>query len=103
MATGVNATQERMRAILIENTKKYMKGPWNISGSSNISYSKYWNWVFREFEKDFVKYYNADSHDFPESLFFRVTKAEAINSLTGKDVIYSTEKQLNDIVQIKGC
>lgn len=59
-----------------------MKESWDISGSSDMSSSKYWNWVFKEFETEFVEYYEDKSLDFPESDAFKVTKQEAINSLS---------------------
>ncbi|XP_048748973.2 interferon-induced very large GTPase 1-like [Ostrea edulis] len=62
--------------------KTHMKEAWDISGSSDMSSSKYWIWVFKEFEKDFVKYHNAKSPDFPNSDAFKITKDEAINSLS---------------------
>ncbi|XP_048749508.2 interferon-induced very large GTPase 1-like [Ostrea edulis] len=62
--------------------KKHMKEPWDISGSPDMASSKYWTWVFREFEKDFVQYYHAKPPDFPESDALKITKEEAIVSLS---------------------
>jgi hypothetical protein len=62
--------------------KEFMKDDWNISGSADMSSSKYWTWVFRKFEKDFVRYYNARSPDFPALAAFNVEKEDAINSLS---------------------
>lgn len=62
--------------------KRYMNDSWDISGSSDMSSSKYWNWVFKYFEKDFVKHYNLNSPDFPQSDAFNVTRKQAIESLS---------------------